>query len=139
MQAIAAQSSVATGAIHTPVIPKRGGKVIKKQACKTKLRKNTAIFEHAELNAIPYGISSLTYQENLQGAKNQKEFDTLECYLSTQKIFHPSLETFKLAAKIYFDARKRGKTIRSSIDCIIMATAELEGLVVLSDDGDFIN
>ena len=100
--------------------------------------KNTAIFEHAELNAIPYGISSLTYQEILQGAKNQKEFDTLECYLSTQKIFHPSLETFKLAAKIYFDARKRGKTIRSSEGCIIMATAELEGLVVLSDDGDFV-
>ena len=99
--------------------------------------KNTAIFEHAETNGVPYGISSLTYQEILQGAKNQKEFDLIDKYLSTQKIYHPSLETFKLAAKIYFDARKRGKTIRSSIDCIIMATAELEGLVVLSDDGDF--
>jgi hypothetical protein len=97
--------------------------------------KNTAVFEHAETNAIPYGISSLTYQEILQGAKNQKEFDLLDKYLSTQKIYHPSLGTFKLAAKIYFDALNTGKTMRSSIDCIIMATAALEGLVVLSDDG----
>jgi len=85
--------------------------------------KNTLIFEYAETNSIPCGISSPTHQETLLGAKNQKEFDTLERHLSTQKLYHQS--------------RKRGKTIRSSIHCLIMATAELEGLVTLSDDGNF--
>ena len=43
---------------------------------------------------IPCGISSVIYQEVLQGAKNKKEFDLLNEYLSTQYFFkvHPAHE-----------------------------------------------
>ncbi len=38
---------------------------------------------------IPFCISYVIYQEVLQGAKNKKEFDLLNEYLSTQYFFNP--------------------------------------------------
>lgn len=36
---------------------------------------------------IPFGINNVIYQEVLQGAKNEKEFEILQKYLSTQKFY----------------------------------------------------
>ena len=53
---------------------------------------------------IPFGITSLIYQEVLQGAKSEKEYANLKKYLSSQVYFHPQdpIETFAKAARIYF-------------------------------------
>jgi len=88
---------------------------------------------------IPYGITSFIYQEVLQGAKSGKEYDLLKQYLRTQRFFYPKdrIDSFAKAARIYFDCRKKGLTVRSTIDCIIAQTAIENNLFLLHSDRDF--
>ena len=88
---------------------------------------------------IPFGINSFIYQEVLQGAKSEKEYRLLKKYLETQRFFHPKdpVESFAKAAKIYFDCRRKGVTIRSTIDCIIAQTAIEHDLFLLHNDSDY--
>ena len=88
---------------------------------------------------IPFGINSLIFQEILQGAGSEKEFVTLKKYLETQRFYHlkEPIESFVKAAKIYLDCRKKGITIRSTIDCLIAQTALENDLLLLHEDSDF--
>src|SRR4030042_6985111 len=88
---------------------------------------------------IPFGINSLIFQEVLQGAGSEKEYLILKKYLETQRFYHlkEPIESFAKAAKIYLDCRKRGITIRSTIDCLIAQTALENDLLLLHADSDF--
>lgn len=88
---------------------------------------------------IPYGINSFIYQELLQGVKTEKAFDELKEYLDTQRFykFRDQKESFSEAALIYLKCRKKGITIRSTIDCTIAQTAIENNLVLLHNDSDF--
>jgi len=96
-------------------------------------------FQEMIENGIPFGITGVIYQELLQGAKGERDFKTLQEYLQTQKFYHPqdALESHAGAAKIYFDCRRKGVTIRSTIDCLIARVALEHDLVLLHDDADF--
>lgn len=99
----------------------------------------TELFRDVLHNEIPFGISSFTYQELLQGARNEKEFETLTEYLSTQKIYFPGqdLSEYEKAAHIFFDLRRKGSTPRSTIDILIAVTAIKHNLILLHNDSDF--
>jgi len=88
---------------------------------------------------IPFGITSVIYQEILQGAKNEKEYITLNRYLLTQRFFHPQnpLDSYAAAARIFYSCRKKGVTIRSTIDCLIAQIALEHELLLLHNDNDF--
>jgi predicted nucleic acid-binding protein len=88
---------------------------------------------------IPFGINSLIFQEVLQGAGSEKEYLILKKYLGSQRFYHlkDPVDSFAKAAKIYLDCRKKGITIRSTIDCLIAQTALENGLVLLHEDSDF--
>jgi predicted nucleic acid-binding protein len=88
---------------------------------------------------IPFGINSLIFQEVLQGAGSEKEYLTLKKYLETQRFYHlrEPIDSFAKAAKIYLDCRKKGITIRSTIDCLIAQTALENNLLLLHEDSDF--
>jgi predicted nucleic acid-binding protein len=88
---------------------------------------------------IPFGITSLIYQEVLQGAKSEKAYANLKKYLSSQRFFHPQdpIETFAKAAGIYFRCRKKGITVRSTVDCMIAQIAIESELLLLHSDRDF--
>lgn len=88
---------------------------------------------------IPFGITSIIYQEVLQGAKSEKEFSLLRDYLSCQRFFHPrdTVKTNEDAARIYFRCRKKGLTIRSTIVCLIAQIALEQDLLLLHNDKDF--
>jgi len=90
-------------------------------------------------NKIPFGINSLIFQEVLQGAGSEKEYLTLKKYLETQRFYHlrDPIESFAEAAKIYLDCRKKGITIRSTIDCLIAQTTLENDLFLLHEDNDF--
>jgi len=94
-------------------------------------------FESILENKIPFGISAFTYQEVLQGAKDTKEYDKLNNYLSTQKIYYPSNKSYEKAAKLFFTCRKSGITIRSTIDTLIATSAIENNLILLHNDRDF--
>jgi predicted nucleic acid-binding protein len=89
-----------------------------------------------ELN---FGITSHIFQEVLQGAKSEKEYNLLRRYLETQRFFQPKdpVESFAEAARIFSQCRKRGLTIRSTIDCLIAQIALEHDLLLLHSDQDF--
>ena len=88
---------------------------------------------------IPFGITSIIYQEVLQGAKSDKEYNLLRNYLSSQRFFYPqdAIKTYEGAALIYFSCRKNGVTIRSTVDCLIAQIALEQDLALLHNDRDF--
>jgi len=103
--------------------------------------KNQPVFCFKEIieQQIPFGITSIVYQEILQGAKNKKEYKLLKEYLSCQRFFNPRdpILTYEKAAMIYFSCRKRGITVRSTVDCLIAQIAIEHDLFLLQNDKDF--
>lgn len=88
---------------------------------------------------VSFGITSQIFQEVLQGAKSINEFNKLHRYLESQIFFHPKniVESYAEAARIYFDCRKKGITIRSTIDCLIAQITMEHDLLLLHNDSDF--
>ena len=102
---------------------------------------STKKFTSFEENKIPFGITSLIYQEVLQGASSENAFLSLKDYFSSQIFYDPKdtvLEA-EYAAKIYFKCKKAGITIRSTIDCSIVQTCLTHNLHLLHNDSDFTN
>jgi len=88
---------------------------------------------------IPFGINPYIYQELLQGTKTEKDFNLLKKYLDTQNFYYLSngLKSYEEAAKIYFNCRKKGITISSTIDLLIARTCIENDIYLLHDDKDF--
>ena len=99
----------------------------------------TRLFGAIAKQGLVYGISPYTYQELLQGAKNEREYSLLKEYLDTQNLYFlpASLEIFEMAARLYFDLRRKGITPRGTIDVFIALTAIHHNLSLLHDDRDF--
>jgi predicted nucleic acid-binding protein len=99
----------------------------------------TRLFASVLDSDIPYGISAYTYQEVLQGARDEKEFATLKEYLGSQKIYYlpETAQTYEKAARMYFDLRRKGITPRGSVDMLIACTAIHYNLALLHSDRDF--
>lgn len=98
-----------------------------------------AKFEAILEERLPYGITGVIYQEILQGADSQEDFSNLQTYLETQRFFHPldPILTYRHAADLYFLCRRRGLTVRSTIDCLIAQIAIEHRLRLLHHDRDF--
>ena len=96
-------------------------------------------FRKILVQKVPFGITSCIFQEVLQGAKSEQEYSLLRQYLETQNFIQPlhPVETYERAAKIYFDCRKKGITIRSTIDCLVAQVAIEHHLLLLHNDSDF--
>ena len=92
-------------------------------------------------NDIPYGICNYIYQELLQGSRNQQEYDLLKEYLNTLPFYdlRYGRQSFENAALIFMNCRKKGITIRSTLDLIIAEIAIENNLFLLHDDLDFTN
>ena len=82
-------------------------------------------------------LSRFTQLELLQGAKDEYEWKRLDDYLSTQYYLEASENTWAEAARIYFELRRKGVTINSSIDCCIAQIAIEAGAHLLHRDKDF--
>jgi len=108
-----------------------------------KLRKienpKTLILDEIHRSGTPFGISIYTFHEILQGAKSDNDFQKLYLYFSTQKIFSLPCTTdaFAESARIYFDLRRSGITVRSTIDVLIAQTAIYYDLPLLHNDVHF--
>ena len=92
-------------------------------------------------NDIPYGICNYVYQEILQGSKNKQEYDLLKEYLITVPFYDLlyGKQSFENAALMFFNCRKKGLTIRSTLDLIIAEIAIENSLYLLHNDIDFTN
>ena len=95
--------------------------------------------DRIERDDVPFGIPVICCQELLQGARDEPEWRLLVSYLVTQRQVAPRdhWETHEAAARIYFDCRRRGITIRSTVDCLIAQLVLENDGVLLHDDEDF--
>jgi hypothetical protein len=82
-------------------------------------------------------LSRFNQLELLQGAKDAKEWQLLEDYLSTQIYLEAAADTWREAARIYFDLRRRGIGISSPVDCCIAQIAMESDALLLHRDRDF--
>jgi len=89
---------------------------------------------------IPVGICNQVYQEVLQGAKDEKEFNVLKEYLNTMNFYdlRYGKKSYENAALLYFKCRKAGITPRSTIDMIIAQIAIDNNLLLFHNDNDFV-
>ena len=72
--------------------------------------------------------------ELLQGCKSEREWLRLSDYLEGQDYLETKSSTWKSAARIFYELRKKGITVRSPIDCCIAQIAiERRGLLIHND------
>ena len=96
-------------------------------------------FRHILSMDIPFGINFYIYQELLQGANSEKDYEELKKYLDTQKYYdlQKGRDSFSEAARIHQKCRKKGFTISSAIDCLIVQMSIENNLWLLHNDSDF--
>ncbi len=89
---------------------------------------------------LPFGITSVIYQEVLQGADSPRDFSKLLDYLSIQKFYHPLdlILSYEQAAELFFRCRRQGITVRRTLNCLIAQVAIEPKLRLLHNDRDVI-
>lgn len=85
-------------------------------------------------------ITSVIYQEILQGGSSQENFATLRDYFGTQTFLLPldPLTTYEAAAALYYHCRRQGVTPRSPHDCLIAQIAIEHKVPLLHNDQDYV-
>lgn len=78
-----------------------------------------------------------TQLELLQGSKDEMEWKQLDDYLSTQFYLEATEKTWREAARIYFELRRKGITLSSPMDCCIAQVAIESKVLLLHRDEDF--
>jgi hypothetical protein len=86
----------------------------------------------------PVALTDIIYCEVLQGVLEDPKFrktrDLLRSYPSLRV---RGLRPFEHAAQIYRACRKRGFTVRNTVDCVIAATCVENGAELYQNDRDF--
>jgi predicted nucleic acid-binding protein len=84
------------------------------------------------------GLTDLVYCEVLQGIRDETDFVRVRAILQSYPILRMrGLYLFEQAARIYRDCRRRGFTIRKTIDCLIAATCLENEVELYHNDRDF--
>ena len=82
-------------------------------------------------------ICGIILTEVLQGIRKDSEFEKTR-YLFNNMIFLPMhYSTFLRSAEIYRSLRKKGITVRKTVDCIIASVALENDIALLDNDKDF--
>ena len=90
------------------------------------------------LSNVPIIMGDLIFTEVLQGFKSDKDFKKAKTFLDV--LLFRSMGGYQVAlqsAKNYRELRKKGITVRKTIDVIIATFCIVEGLTLLHDDRDF--
>lgn len=98
-------------------------------------RRSAAV--EAALDGEETVLSRFHQLELLQGALDEREWNLLHEYLGVQQYLEFSPASWADAARIFFDLRRRGKTVRSPIDCCIAQLAIDHDVLLLHRDRDF--
>jgi predicted nucleic acid-binding protein len=82
-------------------------------------------------------LARFTQLELLQGSLDEKEWNLLSTYLDTQDYIEPTSNSWQAAARIYYELRRKGLTVRSPIDCCIAQAALENNLLLIHNGRDF--
>jgi predicted nucleic acid-binding protein len=75
--------------------------------------------------------------EVLQGIRDEREFASIKKHFENLIYLDDDRTTFELGAAIYRELRRKGITIRNSIDCLIAAVVLQQGVRFLENDRDY--
>jgi predicted nucleic acid-binding protein len=89
------------------------------------------------LNGRDFALTRFTQMELLQGARNAEQWGRLSSYLAGQDFLEMDADHWELSARIYFDLRRKGFTVRSVVDCCIAVLAMQNDATLVHDDRDF--
>ena len=90
------------------------------------------------LSDVPVIMGDLILAEILQGFRSDKDFESARSYLNDLPFRQMGgYQVAVQSAQNYRTLRKRGVTVRKTIDVIIGTFCILEGLSLLHDDRDF--
>jgi predicted nucleic acid-binding protein len=90
------------------------------------------------LNDKPIFLCPVIYQEILQGIKDDKIFERTKFILQQYRMLDIEIITVtNYAVDLYRYLRKKGITIRKSMDCLIASYAILSDMYLLHNDFDF--
>jgi predicted nucleic acid-binding protein len=96
------------------------------------------ILEQLILNDYPIYLCPIIYQEVLQGIREDKIFGEIKYMLLNYRMVDIDLITATdYAVDMYRHLRKKGITIRKSMDCLIASYAMLGNMYLLHNDKDF--
>ncbi len=91
---------------------------------------------HASID--PIGLTDLILCEVLQGVRDERLLPKLQKDLSAFQFFDAGGANVALAAAANYRAlRRRGRTVRGTIDCLIATFCMLNGHSLLHDDRDY--
>src|SRR5262245_19837343 len=82
-------------------------------------------------------FARFTELEVLMGARDEADWDAVQRYLTSKSLLDPSAECWGSSARIYFELRRMGRTVRSIVDCCIAQIAIERDLTLLHNDRDF--
>lgn len=83
-------------------------------------------------------IAEIILTEILQGIRDDALYNITKNYLLEFHIIQPKgIESYISAAEIYRRCRKQGKTVRTTVDCIIAAIVKENNLILFHNDNDF--
>ncbi len=82
-------------------------------------------------------FSRFTELEVLMGARDDAEWDAHPALLSGEVIAGANTQSWSNSARIYFDLRRTGRTVRSIVDCCIAQMRIERDLTLLHNDRDF--
>jgi len=89
-------------------------------------------------NDAPIYLCPMIYQEILQGIREDKTFENIKFILQQYKMIEIDImEVTDYAVNLYRHLRKKGITIRKSMDCLIASYAIITDMYLLHNDIDF--
>ena len=87
---------------------------------------------------VPIYLCPMVYQEILQGIREDKTFERIRFILQQYKMIDLDLMyVTNHAIDLYRHLRKKGITIKKSMDCLIASYAIITDMYLLHNDNDF--
>jgi predicted nucleic acid-binding protein len=93
--------------------------------------------EQCLLNRDDICCCGFVLAEVLQGVRAEKQYAAVKQQFANLVYLDDNRPTFELGAAIYRELRRKGITIRNSIDCLIAATVIQHGVHFLENDRDY--
>jgi predicted nucleic acid-binding protein len=91
-----------------------------------------------EFGRQPLGLTDIILCELLQGVRDDNDFETIRRHLELFQIFDTGGTQLAIAAaRNYRELRRRGHTIRKTIDCLIATFCLEHGHALIHRDRDF--
>lgn len=84
-----------------------------------------------------FALTRLIQVELLQGSRNEQEWSLLQSYLEGQTYLELKANAWEAVARIFYDLKRQGLTVRSTIDCCIAQAAIDHQAVLIHNDRDF--